>query len=369
MKKLILLILSLFSLSTLADSSTKLSSLNTQISQLQNSINNEKSTRQEYQRQLAHVETKSAALSQALNQTQIAITDKTKHLASLSQQITADDLQYHQQQDQLNALIRQAYQIGTQPLLKILLDQSSLERSQRMLVYYRYLSMAQAQLIASIETILKKLQMDQQNLQNMADQLQTIKNQQAMQQRQFEQTKEDRLKVIAQLDERLQTRQEKLENLIANRRLLERTLQQLNNSPAPTYDSSGPFSANAGKLSWPARGKIINLYNTPIEQSELKWEGILIQAPEDTPIHAVASGTVLFAKWMPGYGLLMIINDGNGYMTLYGRNHALYKQAGDRVKAGDVIASMGKTGGYDESALYFAIRHDAEALDPMKWCH
>lgn len=367
MKKLLALILSSLTLLGLADSSTKLSAINSQITQLQTLITNEKTARQEYQRQLAHVETKSASLSQELSQTQLAIQEKSKHLASLSQQISADDLQYREQQEQLNALIRQAYQIGTQPLLKILLDQSSLEHSQRMLVYYRYLSMAQAQLISSIENILKKLQAEQQNLQATAEQLQNIKTQQATQERQFEAAKEDRLKVIAQLDQRLQTRQEKLNDLIANRQFLEHTLQQLSRSPS--YNNQGEFSANQGKLNWPAMGKIINLYSTPIEQSELKWEGILIEAPEDTAVHAVANGKVLFAKWMPGYGLLMIINNGNGYMTLYGRNHALYKQVGDSVKAGDVIAGVGKTGGYDQSALYFAIRHDAKSLDPMQWCH
>lgn len=364
MKKFIALIFSSLALAAWADSANKLSALNNQISQLQTLISNEKTARQEYQLQLAHVETKSAALSQQLSQTQLALLDKSKHLANLSQQITLDDTQYRQEQDQLNLLLRQAYQIGTEPILKILLDQSSVEHSQRMLVYYRYLSTAQAQLINSIENSLKKLQVDQQNLQSTAEQLQSIKTAQAAQERQFEQTKEDRLKVLAELDARLQTRQQKLDNLIANRRLLESTLQQL--SSTPSY--SGQFAQAKGKLAWPAQGKLINLYNTPIEQSELKWEGVLIEAPEDTPVHAVADGKVLFAKWMPGYGLLMIINDGNGYMTLYGRNHSLYKQVGDQVKAGDIIAGLGKSGGYEESALYFAIRHDAKSVDPTQWC-
>lgn len=364
MKKFLGLIFSSLALVAWADSGTKLSALNNQISQLQTVISNEKTVRQEYQLQLAHLETKSASLSQQLAQTQSALADKSQHLNSLSQQISIDDAQYRREQNQLNAFIRQAYQIGNAPILKILLDQSSLERSQRMLVYYRYLSMAQAELIASIEKILQKLQVEQHNLQSTADQLQSIKTAQATQERQFEQTKEDRLKVIAQLDARLQTRQEKLNNLITNRRLLENTLKQL--SSTPSYN--GQFAEAKGKLTWPAQGRLINLYNTAIEQSELKWEGVLIEAPEDTPVHAVADGKVLFAKWMPGYGLLMIINDGDGYMTLYGRNHSLYKKVGDTVKAGDLIAGMGKTGGYDKSAVYFALRHDAKSLDPAKWC-
>lgn len=364
MKKIIFVIFSSLALAAWADSANKLSKLDNQISKLQTLISSEKTARQEYQLQLAHVETKSAALSQQLSQTQLALVDKSKHLANLSQQITLDDAEYRREQNQLNALLRQAYQIGSEPILKILLDQSSVEHSQRMLVYYRYLSTAQAQLIASIENSLKKLQADQQNLQNTAEQLQSIKAAQAAQERQLEQAKEDRLRILAQLDARLQTRQQKLDDLIANKRLLENTLQQLNQKP--TY--SGQFAQAKGKLAWPAQGKLINLYNTPIEQSELKWEGVLIEAPEGSPVHAVADGKVLFAKWMPGYGLLMIIDDGSGYMTLYGRNHSLYKQVGDAVKAGDVIAGLGKSGGYDKSALYFAIRHDAKSLDPTLWC-
>ncbi len=100
----------------------------------------------------------------------------------------------------------------------------------------------------------------------------------------------------------------------------------------------------------------------------LRWEGTLIAAPQGQPIHAVAPGRVIFSKWMPGYGLLLIISQGNGYMTLYGRAQTLTKAVGDYVKANEVIGTVGKSGGFAHSALYFSIRHDGTAINPTIFC-
>jgi septal ring factor EnvC (AmiA/AmiB activator) len=122
-------------------------------------------------------------------------------------------------------------------------------------------------------------------------------------------------------------------------------------------------------MGWPTKGHILDYFGTKIYHSELRWSGILIKAPENQKVHAIANGKIVFANWLPGYGLLLIINHGHGYMSLYGRDHSLKKKVGDMVKKGDVIATVGKSGGYRHSALYFAIRHNAEPLSPKKWCH
>ncbi len=113
------------------------------------------------------------------------------------------------------------------------------------------------------------------------------------------------------------------------------------------------FAALKGKLSWPTEGSVLPYFGIPIDQSELKWDGILIRAAEDQPVYAVASDKVVFAKWFPGYGLLLIINHGHAYMTLYGRNHNLYKKPGDMVQKGDLVATVGQSGGYEKPSALF----------------
>lgn len=132
--------------------------------------------------------------------------------------------------------------------------------------------------------------------------------------------------------------------------------------------SNKNFALLRGKLPWPTKGTVLHYFNTTIAKSELKSTAELISAPDEQPVYSVAPGVVVFSKWLEGYGLLIIINHGEGYMTLYGRNHSLYKHEGDQVAAGDLIATVGQSGGYEKPALYFAIRYNAKPLDPNQWC-
>ena len=112
----------------------------------------------------------------------------------------------------------------------------------------------------------------------------------------------------------------------------------------------------------------MHYFGLPIQQSELKWAGELIEATDEQPVYAIAAGTVVFSKWLEGYGLLLIVNHGGGYMSLYGRNHSLYKREGEKIAGGDLIASVGQSGGYETPALYFGILYNAKPLDPNQWC-
>ena len=134
------------------------------------------------------------------------------------------------------------------------------------------------------------------------------------------------------------------------------------------YVFKHPFYKKRGHLIWPTTGRIKHHFGTQIGQSELKWNGVLIEASQGQTVHAVAPGKVIFAKWLQGYGLLLIIDHGNGYMTLYGRNQSLLKKVGDWVKTNTTIATAGQTGGFSQSALYFSLRHNAKPLNPEKWC-
>jgi septal ring factor EnvC (AmiA/AmiB activator) len=126
------------------------------------------------------------------------------------------------------------------------------------------------------------------------------------------------------------------------------------------------FSALKGSLPWPVRGRLAQKFGSP--RTEGAWDGVLIDAPEGMEIKAVTQGKVVYAEWMRGYGLLIIIDHGHGYMTLYAFNQSLYKKMGDTVAAGDVIASVGQSGGRSEAGLYFGIRNKGVPIDPLEWC-
>jgi septal ring factor EnvC (AmiA/AmiB activator) len=126
------------------------------------------------------------------------------------------------------------------------------------------------------------------------------------------------------------------------------------------------FSTLKGSLPWPVRGRLAQKFGSP--RTEGVWDGVLIDAPEGMEIKAVTQGKVVYAEWMRGYGLLIIVDHGHGYMTLYAFNQSLYKKMGDTVEAGDVIASVGQSGGRSQSGLYFGIRKKGVPIDPLEWC-
>ena len=127
------------------------------------------------------------------------------------------------------------------------------------------------------------------------------------------------------------------------------------------------FQTLRGKLKLPARGELAGRFGAPREEGGVTWKGLFIKAGAGQPVRAVADGRVIFADWLRGFGNLLILDHGNGYMSLYGNNESLLKQLGDTVPSGETIASVGSTGGAAESGVYFELRHEGKPFDPMKW--
>ncbi|MGH8226217.1 MAG: murein hydrolase activator EnvC family protein, partial [Gammaproteobacteria bacterium] len=129
------------------------------------------------------------------------------------------------------------------------------------------------------------------------------------------------------------------------------------------------FGKLRGKLPWPVTGKIVDSFGSSrADDGALKWEAVRIAAPAGTRVRAIAYGRVAYAGWLPFYGLVLMVDHGDGYLTVYGHNEALYKQVGDWVQAGDEIATVGTSGGQPTPLLYFQIRHHDHSLDPQRWC-
>ena len=136
--------------------------------------------------------------------------------------------------------------------------------------------------------------------------------------------------------------------------------------PDDRFDGS-PFEQLKGKLALPVKGVVSNKFGTPRPESSVLWKGLFLRAISHQSVKAVAAGRVVFADWLRGFGNLLILDHGKGYMSLYGNNEALYKQVGDVLRGGDTIATVGNSGGNEESGLYFELRHEGQPMDPMKW--
>lgn len=354
------------SLATAADNK-QLNNLTSKISSLKASLINEQSQREKLQNALQSNEIQTGKIALQLTKTNSQLKNQQILLNQLQQDAQDKKNLFLQQQDQLAQQLRAAYILSRQPYLKLLFNQNDLDHLSRTLVYYKFMVQDQVQTLKNIQQTLNDIQTSQTKIVQQMALLQNTQQQQLSQEKSLSASHQARQSLIATMNKSIFSKTQEMQTLIANKLRLENTISQLQNSKFQ-YIQTQNFSKLIRKLPWPTRGKIQYLFGTNIQESELRWNGDIILASQGQPVYAVANGEVVFAKWLEGYGLLLIINHGNGYMTLYGRNQYLYKQVGDKVVAGDLIASVGNTGGYENSGLYFAIRLNAKPLDPALWC-
>jgi len=351
-----------------ASDHTLLQRINHKISSVTSLLKRDKSKRSQLQKTLAKTETRSGQVAMQLHTTQTKIKKQQKQLRILQKNEKNYQRQLQSQQQLLAKQLRANYLLGRNPYLQILLNEKDLSKVSRTLTYYHYLNDERANTINSLQTTLKNLQTLNQQIDSNIHALTTLEGQQLNEKSSISSLRAQRKRVISKLNKRILTRKQKLQQLQNNKSQLESTIAKLQHQTIASGFTNAPFTKQKGKLPWPTLGSVVNLYGKQINHSQLTWSGILIKAKENTDVHAVAPGNVIFSKWLAGYGLLLIISHNNGYMTLYGRNHYLYKKVGDTVKAGELIAKVGRSGGYKQPALYFAIRHNGTPINPMRWC-
>lgn len=175
-----------------------------------------------------------------------------------------------------------------------------------------------------------------------------------------------RRQTIARINTQLKQDQAQLDALIANQNRLNMLLERLQAIALPASPASQPFAALRGQLTMPIEGKPINRFGA-IRNADLRWRGWLIPAEQGDPIRAVHGGRVIFADWLRGQGLLLVVDHGDEWLSLYAQNHSLLRAVGDWVSSGEVLSRAGATGGSEMNGLYFEIRHQGEPVDPADW--
>tara|TARA_B100001105_G_scaffold201773_1_gene165465 strand:+ start:1441 stop:2601 length:1161 start_codon:yes stop_codon:yes gene_type:complete len=289
-----------------------------------------------------------------------SLTEKQKELLTVK-----SEQQYYIEQQ-----VRAAYEIGSQEYLKVLLNQEDPNEIARMLTYYDYFNQARSRQIESYNLTLLDLDRVTQELDEETVVLESQRKALGAQQKSLANVQKEKQTTLKVLINQISTTGSALSKLKQDRRRLEQLLDKLQESlvnlDAPR--SAQPFAGMQGKLLLPVEGRIIHRFGNQRNQGKLKWHGIFIDAAEGESVYAVHYGRVVFSDWLRGFGLLMIISHGEGYMSMYGHNQALFRETGDWVSAGEVIAAVGDSGGQDKTGLYFEIRIDGKPNNPQNWC-
>ncbi|HED18817.1 MAG TPA: peptidase M23, partial [Gammaproteobacteria bacterium] len=265
---------------------------------------------------------------------------------------------------------RVAYAMGRQQQVKLLLNQEQPSVAGRMLTYFGYFSRARMVQIDSIHATMEALRETEASIQGKTRILGGLHDRRQSASERLREKKQARKQVLVQINSELQNQSGELRRLGENEKQLQKLLASLQELLAdiPAELSQQPFRSLKGKLHWPARGRLTARFGNRRGSSGLVWQGVMISAPEGTRVRAVSQGRVAFADWMRGFGLLLIIDHGEGYMSLYGHNQALYKEVGEWVDTGEVVATLGTSGGQTRSGLYFELRHNGRPVNPVRWC-
>jgi septal ring factor EnvC (AmiA/AmiB activator) len=266
--------------------------------------------------------------------------------------------------------IRAAHMLGPQEPLKLLLNQRDPAEAGRVFTYYQYFGRARATQITAINAQLAELQSLDAAVAQEEARLAALEDEQRAELSRLQSARERRGRALVSLEaesknrarelERLKDQQGGLEKLV---RELRRALERIDKFPT---DSKDAFAKLRGKLSWPVAGSLLATFGQS-RAGGMKWDGVLLSGAQGSAVHAVYHGRVVYADWLSGLGLLIIIDHGDGYLSLYGHNERLYKEVGERVTAGDTIATVGDSGGRSTPALYFEIRRAGRPVDPRPW--
>jgi septal ring factor EnvC (AmiA/AmiB activator) len=285
------------------------------------------------------------------------------------------------QREALARLIYREYLAGQPESIRLMLNGQDPNETARQLHYLSYVSRARARLIGGLRASFDELSDLTQQVHDQGNRLRDLEKEKSKQKKTLQKQKRARKKVFAKASDditqqrkqisKLKRDEQRLTTLI--KRLAEeaekrRKQARLRNQALPDQSlNNSAFRKLKGRLRLPVIGELTNRFGRPREDGGLSWKGLFIAAKEGDMVRSIAPGQVIYADWLRGFGNLMIIDHGAGYMSLYGNNEALLKQIGDQLNAGDMIASVGNSGGNPESGLYFELRHNGRPFDPLPW--
>jgi septal ring factor EnvC (AmiA/AmiB activator) len=354
-----------------ADNDAQLQRLREKISALEADINSTRQHRSEAYQQLVKVERRLDRLHRQLRKLDRKLVKTRTELRNSKRSQEKLKTSIGEQHDAVVGHIRTAYLLGSQAQVKLLLNQKRVDDVSRSMAYYRYLTGARLERIGAMTTNLDQQQQVAELIARQQRELEFLKKQKLAEKGRIDEVVGERKHLLTQIDEQLQQSGNRLNRLREDARRLERLvdrIQQENRPPIPPASAATDFGAQRNSLPLPVNGRIVARFGTRKNIGDQRWNGLFIAAPAGENVRGVYAGRVVFSGWLHGYGMLMILDHGDGYMTLYGHNRSLYKGVGDWVETGDVIASVGDTGNPPRTGLYFAVRQSGKPRNPLIWC-
>ncbi len=347
----------------------KLEALKKRIHAINHWLDQAQASRSSLENSVRDLEKKIGELNSQLHQLQQKAQGLRDRLNQLDQKQAAIKARLESRRKSLEAQLRAAWMQGSSPAIKVLLNQENPQRLARTMTYYRYLSQDNIKSLEHYNDLLARLDANRKQVTQTRAQLADTRSQLADRRDQLAQKQSQRKVALGKLVAKIQDRKQELKHLKANRDRLEKLLNQVQDAVAnlPMPGKNKPFHKLRGRLPWPLKGKVIGHFGAPLAGGKLRRTGIVIKTADKTPVRAVDYGRVVFANWLRGFGLLIIVDHGHGYMSLYGHNSSLLKAPGDWVSAGDTIALAGNSGQSGAPDLYFAIRHNGKPENPLRW--
>lgn len=353
------------------DDEKQLQKLRGRIESLQEKMNETRGRRDAVRDEKRNLERRIGSLLNDLKLTDTRLRQNEKKLENLKSRATREAGNLVVQQRQLERQIYMAFTAGHQDYPKMLLNQDSPASVARVFTYYRYLNRERTERIAALGDTLSQLDVIKTQIHSQSRELEILRNTQREQKSALDTSHTRRNELLASLNLQVRDQAQEIERLRADEKRMEQLVEELKivlpETPLPS-SSERHFSKLRGRLPLPTRGRVLARYGTQKNIGNLKWRGLFIAGREGQQVISVFQGRVVYADWLRGFGLLLIMEHGDGYMTLYGHNQSLHKAVGDWVKAGEVIASLGNTGDAAQPGLYFEIRHNGEPRDPLIWC-
>lgn len=368
---------------TPAQKEAELRKLNQRIEKVRKSVNADVQKRDQLSVQLRDAELGVQAARKELDQIRAQRLATEARLRELQAEQAQREKELDGERNALAGELRTAYVNGREEQLKLLLNQEDPSTFGRLLAYYGYFGRARADRIRGIQDKLEHLALVREKIVAEQTRLSALEQQRATRVADLKSSQERRAKAVTAIDQSIKSRGGELKQLQSQAKSLEKLITELRKAieraqtaqPARKGGTTGsgtprqaPFEPLRGKLPWPVQdGKLIARFGQPRAGGSLRWQGMLIGTDRGARVRAPFAGRVVYGDWLPGMGLMLVIDHGGGYMSLYGHNEELFRKVGETVAAGDVIGAVGDSGGHSQPALYFEVRRGKTPVDPQTW--
>ncbi|MBE0358366.1 murein hydrolase activator EnvC family protein [Pseudoalteromonas aliena] len=343
------------------------------LSEVQQALNQSQAEYNEQRKKIAKLQTnlKSHELdiaknAKALNMAEQAVKKAQQQQKQQQQKAQQLDEKHVQFQRILAAQLKSAYMAGGDDYSKMMLNQEDTAKFERTLSYYNYLNKARIKQIEELKVLQQQIAQNQVELAKTEQQLIELHNEQKRRQTALIAAQSDRKANFNNLKAQLSGTKDSINYLKENQQTLISTIEELEKEKTQKIELLG-LNKNKGKLDWPSKGKLQHTFGQR-KHGGIDWKGVLIGAVEGANVNSVHNGQVVFADWLKGYGWVIVVDHGKGFMSLYGHAQTLLKDVGDMVREGETLALVGQSGGQANSGLYFEIRHKGRAVNPVKWC-